>query len=44
MLWVTDLATLLRSLGDTVDDAKIVQKFLCVVSSRFARVAIFIVT
>lgn len=42
MLWVTDLATLLRSLGDTVDDAKIVQKFLCV--SRFARVAIFIVT
>lgn len=38
------LATQLHSLGDTIDDQRIVQKFLCVVPSHFAQVAISIET
>lgn len=41
---ITGLATSLCSLGETVDDATIVQKFLHVVPSRFAQVAISIET
>uniref|UniRef100_A0A8I6Y7V3 Integrase catalytic domain-containing protein n=1 Tax=Hordeum vulgare subsp. vulgare TaxID=112509 RepID=A0A8I6Y7V3_HORVV len=36
---ISNLAATLRSLGDTVDEEKIVRKFLSVVPSRFAQIA-----
>ncbi|XP_037451934.1 mucin-4-like [Triticum dicoccoides] len=41
---ISSLASQLRALGDTMDDARLVRKFLRVVPSRFAQVAVSIET
>ncbi|VAH42548.1 unnamed protein product [Triticum turgidum subsp. durum] len=41
---ISSLASQLRALGDTMDDARVVRKFLRVVPSRFAQVAVSIET
>ncbi|VAH85558.1 unnamed protein product [Triticum turgidum subsp. durum] len=41
---ISSVASQLRALGDTMDDARVVRKFLRVVPSRFAQVAVSIET